>query len=489
MAGALVKTLAKGVLKKKAKKKGAEMAKNIINKKEKNDSSSIVVREKSTTLSSPLLGGDTDSADSSANTPKKSRSRSPLDRINSSLKDIMKTLKKRRKLMLNKSRRMRVQANKEKKGKREGLLEKKKKDGMKMLGNVKAAAVGWWERLQKFLLMTFLGALILAIKKNWEAIQEKIGETVTKIKELWENLEPILTPIWQIAKWIAVEGFKLIKPLLGMSKDNEEIEKGTDEISKGLKGIEENTSSLENIFKKSVDDTEKLKNEDYDVDFSDIETLESKVEGDESGKDLQKAEENMGEVKKKIEEIKLDLPAFEKGAVPVKEDGPAIIHKGEVIIPAHIVKMAGGPIKVENIINLMSEGHLPGLGGGGGGTDAITAKATTKSLGKRGKDIGNLLARPFRDETEADPRSKFASLSEHLPPVMVEKMEKTLTTIKEQTEYEDPTASTIIIRVPTSASQSGGGGGGGKTIAVPVGATPKDTLNRYVNAVIQKALF
>ena len=100
-----------------------------------------------------------------------------------------------------------------------------------------------------------------------------------------------------------------------------------------------------------------------------------------------------------------------------------------------------------------------------------------------------MLARPFRDETEADPRSKFASLSEHLPPVMMEKMEKTLTAIKEQTEYEDPAASTIIIRVPESAPQSGGGGGGGKTVAVPVGATPKDTLNRYVNAVIQKALF
>ena len=100
-----------------------------------------------------------------------------------------------------------------------------------------------------------------------------------------------------------------------------------------------------------------------------------------------------------------------------------------------------------------------------------------------------MLARPFRDESEADPRSKFASLSEHLPPVMVEKMEKTLTTIKEQTEYEDPTASTIIIRVPTSASQSGGGGDGGKTIVVPVGATAKDTLNRYVGATIQKALF
>ena len=52
---------------------------------------------------------------------------------------------------------------------------------------------------------------------------------------------------------------------------------------------------------------------------------------------------------------------------------------------------------------------LPGLGGGGGGTDAITAKATTKSLGTRTKDIGNLFARPFRDEKEADPRSQFAT--------------------------------------------------------------------------------
>jgi hypothetical protein len=72
---------------------------------------------------------------------------------------------------------------------------------------------------------------------------------------------------------------------------------------------------------------------------------------------------------------------------------------------------------------------------------------------------------------------------------MMKKMEKTLTAIKEQTEYEDSSASTVIIRVPSSAPQSGGGGGDGKTIAVPVGSSPKDTLNRYVHAVIQKALY
>ena len=103
--GSMLKGIAKGAIKKKAKKKGAEMAKNITNKKEKDNSSAIVVREKSTSLVGPLLGGD--STDSSANISKKSGS--PLDRIDSALKDIMKTLKSRRKVMLNKSRRMRVQ--------------------------------------------------------------------------------------------------------------------------------------------------------------------------------------------------------------------------------------------------------------------------------------------------------------------------------------------------------------------------------------------
>ena len=50
----LLSGFAKGASK-KAKKKGAEMAKNIANKKEKDNSSAIVVREKSTTLA-PMFG-------------------------------------------------------------------------------------------------------------------------------------------------------------------------------------------------------------------------------------------------------------------------------------------------------------------------------------------------------------------------------------------------------------------------------------------------
>jgi hypothetical protein len=75
------------------------------------------------------------------------------------------------------------------------------------------------------------------------------------------------------------------------------------------------------------------------------------------------------------------------------------------------------------------------------------------------------------------------------PTQIVEKMQKTLSILKEQTDYEDPSATTIIIPVPTPSQPSMSGGGGGDTEIIPVGASSKDTLNRYMSAVIQKALY
>lgn len=110
----LLGNFAKGIAKKKVKKKGAEMAQNMMgSKKEKDNSSAIVVREKTTTLAPMSSGG---ALDTPIQKPKSEGS--PLDRIDSALLDIINTLKGRRKLMLSKSRRMRVQADKEKKGKR-----------------------------------------------------------------------------------------------------------------------------------------------------------------------------------------------------------------------------------------------------------------------------------------------------------------------------------------------------------------------------------
>ena len=51
---------------------------------------------------------------------------------------------------------------------------------------------------------------------------------------------------------------------------------------------------------------------------------------------------------------------------------------------------------------------LPGLGGGGGGTNSITDTAPGRSLKKRVGDVGKILTRPFR-KVKKDPTEKFAT--------------------------------------------------------------------------------
>ena len=54
--------------------------------------------------------------------------------------------------------------------------------------------------------------------------------------------------------------------------------------------------------------------------------------------------------------------------------------------------------------------NLPGLGGGGGGTNAITDKAKTKTFGTHMKDALKIATFPFsRRNVKADPTEKFAS--------------------------------------------------------------------------------
>jgi len=51
---------------------------------------------------------------------------------------------------------------------------------------------------------------------------------------------------------------------------------------------------------------------------------------------------------------------------------------------------------------------LPGLGGGGGGTNAITSKSKGKTLKNRFKDVGKVLTRPLHKK-RVDPNEKFAT--------------------------------------------------------------------------------
>ena len=67
----------------------------------------------------------------------------------------------------------------------------------------------------------------------------------------------------------------------------------------------------------------------------------------------------------------------------------------------------GGTIKKPTVI--MPDGkELPGLGGGGGGTDSITDKSPAKSLKKRAGDVAKVLTFPFH-KRKKDPTEKFAT--------------------------------------------------------------------------------
>ena len=504
----LLGNFAKGVAKKKVKKKGAEMAKNITNKKEKDNSSAIVVREKSTTLSAPLLGGDTDS---SANTPKKSRSRSPLDRINSSLKDIMKTLKKRRKLMLNKSRRMRVQADKEKKDKREGILESIKNTGKKMVKSAASAASGWWERLQTFLLMTLVGSLVVAIKENWEAIKVQIDKVVNIIKDIWEFMSPVLIPLFKALKWITVQGLKLIGKLLGMGKDKKQIEKGIDNVSEELKNIDKESGELTKQFEESEKNIKDITNTkepnlDTKTELSSPEVEDTK-KGEVEGKTPPPPKRNRDEVttdktiKGDLSTITFDGKTFPRGlsgpmetfggkggsTYPEKKynvggyvtrDGE--VHEGEYVVKESIVKKVG-VTSIENVIKTMMQTSTTNIK-----QNPLKVISIMEGMSKQFAPIGEQLPEMINETIK---ESKLGTVSKKITKEMIEKMENTLTVLKEQTDYEEQSGNTLIISAPKPSRPSVSGGGGGGTKVIPIGESGKTALNRYVNAVIQKTLY
>ena len=461
----LLGKFAKGIAKKKVKKKGAEMAQNMMGSKKE---SAIVVREKTTTLAPMSSGG---ALDTSIQKPKSEGS--PLDRIDSALLDIINTLKGRRKLVLSKSRRMRVQADKEKKGKREGVLENVKNMGKKMVGDVVATASGWWERLQKFLLMTLLGSLVVAIKENWEAIKVQIDKVVNFVQDLWKFMSPILVPLFDALKWVTVEGFKLIGKMMGMGENKAQIDKGVDEVSQELKDVNSETDGIKKGFEDANKDIKNITSKK--VKSSQSEITQEKIDENKSKADdrpLSVTNPNKNTGGKRNRRKKYNVGGY------VHEDGE--VHEGEYVVKESIVKKVG-VTSIENVIKTMMQTSTTNIKQNPLKIISIM-EGMSKQFAPTGEQLPSLINETIKE-------SKLGTVSKKVTREMVEKMEKTLTVLKEQTEYEDPSASTVIIRVPTSAPQSNGGGGGGKTIAIPVGESGKATLNRYINALTQKALY
>ena len=513
-----------GMAKKKVKKKGADMAKNIVNKKEKDNSSAIVVREKSASIvQSP--GGALVKQDQDSPIQKPKSGSSPLDRIDSALLDIMNTLKSRRKLMLAQSRRDRVQSDKIKKAKREGLLEKMKAGGKKMLGNVKAAASGWWERLQRFLLMTMLGSLVLAIKNNWEAIKSQIDKIVNFVQDLWKFMEPVIIPLIEGLQWVVKQWNEMGSELRGLSKDKPKVEKETDQLSQDLKELEKKKDWVTGKFKEATDGVEDMKGKSFG-EVADEAGLTDKVSPDSDGRSNVTKEQVQAEVgeqitgsdietkldefKSKVEEvnvtpIKVDtskMKKYETGASPVPETGPAIVHKGEVIIPAPVVKQVGGPMKIENILNMMQSSTTNIKQNSSNSSNIINMmQGMSKELAPMGEKLPGIINEKIMESEFGNVSTKIMEKMEKTSSILNEQeiVEKTfsnniiakemkniISTLNEQTDYENPSPNTIVIPLPSPPQSSSGGGSGGQTKVISIQG---DSLNRYMETLIQGALY
>jgi hypothetical protein len=282
-------------------------------------------------------------------------------------------------------------------------------------------------------------------------------------------MSPILVPLFDALKWVTVEGFKLIGNMLGLGKDKAQIDKGTDEVSDGLNKIKEKTSMLTSVFKKTDKDVRSLENEKLS---NNKETMDNDQSPDKTKND---ADNKLNEIKTKNDELKekSNKPQYNVGGY-VHEDGE--VHEGEYVVKESIVKKVG-VTSIENVIKTMMQ-------------------TSTKQIKQNPLKIISVMegmAQEFAPMGEKLPDLINQTISESklgtAPTQIVEKMQKTLTILKEQTDYEDPSATTIIIPVPTPSQPPMSGGGGGDTKVIPVGASSKDTLNRYMSAVIQKALY
>ena len=109
---------------------------------------------------------------------------------------------------------------------------------------------------------------------------------------------------------------------------------------------------------------------------------------------------------------------------------------------------------------------LPGLGGGGGGTDAITGKARTKTIGNYMKDAFKISTIPARFllniKSEADETEQFAD--HHMSPA--DKVSSAISSYN-QSVRPDFTEQNNMKNISTNINQNVGQSGGVTTVIQP----------------------
>ena len=275
-----------------------------------------------------------------------------LDEINNSIGEIKEVIGAQGDLAEKRDEDMRQALLAARKRKREGKLEKKKTVKDKMLESVTKPVENFLGRLIRFVTMTYVGSVVNFILK------------------ILKNPASIFDPILQF--------FNLIISAINMlMRTSFKITGGP--INSIIEGINTGVQGLLGVLNNI---TSKFKIPPLEV--PEIPTISGPPQ---------------------IPFIPLFAGGDEKEDKAVAMAGGGVVPGGDGT-PEMNIDVVFTPGDSESPAGM--EG-LPGLGGGGGGTDAITAKAKTKSVGARTKDVGNLLARPFRKKEDRDPRTQFAT--------------------------------------------------------------------------------
>ncbi len=255
--GALVGGITKGLLGGGAKKVAAD---KLLNRKKK-PKESVEVREKK--KGGPLairpssaiafIGGDTSDKSESSSTPNDVPSL--FDRIKESLGRITKGLKNSFNFKKADEKSKEDQARKDAAKRREKILESIKRFRVPGEGMAKKTLGNAWNAMKRFFGNILIGGILVALLDNIKKIQEEIEKAINKIKEVWEKLEPFLTPIWDLLKWIAVKGIELTQTIWNNyfgDKEGKDIGKNlegeADKIDKELKKVDELINPVKALF-------------------------------------------------------------------------------------------------------------------------------------------------------------------------------------------------------------------------------------------------
>ena len=158
---------------------------------------------------------------------------SVLDKIDNTLFNLINVAGDSAKLQQNKVKRDRIKTGRQKKKRRESILENTQKAIASLGAKVPKPVKSIWDKLKTFFGSVLIGSLVLFILKNWEAIVKTIQNVVEKIKEVLVKLEPILTPIWNFVKWMVVKSVELVAGLVGIEDaDKNTLLKNIGEITK-----------------------------------------------------------------------------------------------------------------------------------------------------------------------------------------------------------------------------------------------------------------